>query len=73
MTTKISYPECEKLEEVANVHSTLMGFTEWLEYNGYSIEKEGRSVNASTVVYPFMKIDIKKLEQERRSILNQYK
>lgn len=71
MKNKNNYPECEKMNEVANVHTTLNEFIEWLYDNGFSIQHyETKSrVNRSTIVYDFMKIDPAKVEKERREML----
>jgi len=66
------YPECDKLNEVANVQSTLIQFTEWLEEKGYEVvpfEKSTPVHKLSELVYEFMGIDQKKIEAERREML----
>lgn len=72
---KVIYPECEKLQETANVHTTLNEFTEWLADSGYEIKlfQSNRHVIVSDLIYTFMEVDKKKLEIERRKILESIK
>lgn len=72
----MKYPENEKLDEVASVHTTLMQFTEWLAENGYEVKHYDRQVAESRVsdlVYRFMNVDIKILEKERIQMINNAK
>lgn len=73
MSKKVNYPECEKLLQEGNTHSTLMEFIEWLYNNGFSIRHYERRTNSNgnSLVYDFMNVDTIKLDNERKNMLKE--
>jgi hypothetical protein len=73
-------PECEKLEKVAEESNDIGQFIEWLLEHEYQIctysemDGDGEYVAAHTsieeLLASYFKIDLKKVEQERRALLD---
>lgn len=71
------YPECEKLSAVSDERRTLSEFFEWLESRGMLLctyEPDFQipwpvTKSNDTLIYEFLEIDPKKLDQERRAML----
>lgn len=72
------YPECEKLDEVGESRILLCDFLGWLEGKGFEICERFPETDrywptyksADTLVLQFFDIDEKKLEVERKDMLN---
>lgn len=82
MSSDVKYPECEKLSGSRNELLKLREFTEWLGENGITLcshepthyaSKGGEyyqiTENIESVIFRFLGIDAKKLEEERRALL----
>lgn len=55
------YPECEMLKAQGKEYQAIMEFIEWLSYRRIHVPED--------LVYDFLGINRKRLEQERRQIL----
>lgn len=64
-------PECNKLTRTASHRSLLFEFLDFLEGEGLEITKNGDWTGESrdSLVFRFFGIDAKKLEEERRALL----
>ncbi len=66
----------KELHKVAAYHATITEvseFYEWLENNGYEIVKSSEPTvtqNFDRLLYKYLDIDTKKLEEERRELLD---
>jgi hypothetical protein len=69
-------PELDKMKEAQPISQHLSGFLDWLDEKGYTIaEKCGdylaqRRGSKEELLAAFFGIDLKKVEQERRAILD---
>lgn len=83
MDEKTTYPECERLREAHPTRVKLVEFMEWLTENGLTIcthepthfESRGGTYYQTTeqvddIALRFLGIDQKKLESERRAMLD---
>lgn len=69
------YPMCTKLNAVRNDKAIISCFLEWLEENDLTIcDRDGvyaSSLSDNALLMDYFGIDEKKLEEERRKILNE--
>jgi hypothetical protein len=84
VSSNTKYPECEKLRTSRDDLLKLRQFTEWLGENGITLCSHGPTHYASkggeyyqitenieTVIFRFLGVDAKKLEDERRAMLEE--
>lgn len=79
-TRREKYPECTKLSDHAGERRTVTEFLEWLEAQGLHLCEYSPGSNFGTyhrtmkshdaLVMGFLEIDTKKLEEERRAMLD---
>jgi hypothetical protein len=77
----VKYPMCAKLSNSADERRTALELFEWLESKGYHICERSHGSNFSTydrtfksfdtLALEFLEIDPKKLEEERRLMLDE--
>jgi hypothetical protein len=67
-TKMIKYPECEKLQKVADKSDECGHFLDWLCQKGYA-EKTSRK-RMEELLAEYFEIDLVKVEKERRAILD---
>ena len=59
------YPECDKWAKVHSDAVAILGFLEWKDAR----EPKGMHISYQDLVYEYFEIDPKKLEEERRAML----
>lgn len=62
----VTYPECEKW---AKVHSDASAILQFMEWRDYRMHGNGPVPTTEMLVYEYFNIDPKKLEAERRAML----
>ncbi len=69
---KIDYPELEKVRAVKDKSQIIGEFLEWLMSKGFTIERDGLSFaepSFNRMLAQFFEIDLAKVEEEKRLIL----
>jgi hypothetical protein len=79
-TERVNYPECEKWAAVQPQVRAIQAFTEWLEIEKhYELARRGEEGQLTTIrdrvedlLYQHFEIDPRKLDDERRAMLDRH-